>query len=145
METVSANQFSATRDLITIPVPGVQNGDTETALLSKITAALTGGGSGAGSLAALIRAAGSQTSGSIATGGTAQEARAANAARNVLVFVNTSNATLHVNASAVATYANGIPVLPGGSVNFAAAGFLPTGALSVIGPITGQTFITIQA
>lgn len=86
-------------------------------------------------------------SGSITTGGTAQQIAATNAARRYLFICNTSTEILHVNFGATATSANSYPLAAaanageaGGSLTFEGS-FIPSGLVSILGATTGSTFV----
>lgn len=78
-------------------------------------------------------------SGTIATGGTAQNAMAANTSRKGFILFNNSVGSLWVNFTGTATAG-------GGSVEVKASGYwsidslCPRGAMSIIGATTGQAY-----
>lgn len=78
-------------------------------------------------------------SGSITTGGTAQNAAAANSVRRGMWVQNTSGADMRVSASGAASATDGILVAPGQILNYPPNG-VPVTAISVWGATTGQTF-----
>lgn len=87
-------------------------------------------------------------SGSITTGGSAQSAAAANAARNYLLIQNKTTAaeSFWVNcrgADAVADSPS-VEVAPGVTLMYE-GGFVPTGAISVIAATTGTKFTIEEA
>lgn len=86
-------------------------------------------------------------SGTITSGGVAQLLMAANASRKYLLVQNQSNDPLWINFDGTDAVA-GQPSLQipanGGSYE-RAAGFVPTGAISIIGATTGDAFTTKQA
>jgi hypothetical protein len=77
-------------------------------------------------------------SGTIATGGVAQQIAAANAARRYLIFQNVSDETMWIN-SGVAAVANqpSLKILAGGNYEPLVP---PTGTVSVISATTGKAF-----
>jgi len=82
-------------------------------------------------------------SGSIATGGVAQQLMAANASRRGWMVQNTSGQNLYVNETGVAAV-QGTPswtILPNSWFPATYYNAAPSGAISIIGPTTGQTFI----
>lgn len=78
-------------------------------------------------------------SGTITTGGTAQNAAAANTSRKGLWLQNTSTGNLRVSTRGTASSTAGILVAPGNMMSWPAHG-IPTAALSVWGATTGQAF-----
>lgn len=82
-----------------------------------------------------------ERSGTITTGGTAQVAMAANAARKAWFFQNISTADLWISLveTAQANTPGSVKVAPG-AVAFSSGGFVSTQALSVVGATTGQKF-----
>lgn len=91
-------------------------------------------------------------SGTITTGGAAQQVAAANSARQYLTIVNVDTHVLWVNFGATAVQSQ--PSIPlkactaagdgtGGSLTF--QGVVPTGLVSVIGGTTGQAFVCKEA
>jgi hypothetical protein len=99
----------------------------------------------------LIVAAGTITdrSGTITSGGAAQTLAAANASRRYLRVQNLSVDVLWVNETGTATAASpSQPLAPasyaggpdGGFLEYS-IGFVPVGAISIIGPTTGQQFV----
>jgi hypothetical protein len=87
-------------------------------------------------------------SGTITTGGTAQQLAAANAGRVYLLVQNIGSANLWVNWTGTATQAGGsVSITPGGSAEWSAGGtgFVPRGAISIIGPTTAQAFTAKEA
>ena len=87
-------------------------------------------------------------SGSIATGGTAQQVFAGNTGRQYLLIQNVSSGDLWVNfgTAAVASQPS-IKIVANGSVEFSAGGtgVVPTGTVSIIGATLGQAFTAKQA
>lgn len=82
-------------------------------------------------------------SGTIAVGGTAQQLMAANANRRGWVIKNTSVANLYVNETG-ATAVVGNPswtVIPGDTFPLSQPTNAPSGAISIIGPNTSQSFL----
>lgn len=87
-------------------------------------------------------------SGTVTTGGTQQTLAAANPGRIYLLVQNIGSSALWVNWTAVATQAAGsVQIAPGGSAEWSAGGtgFVPRGAISVIGPTTGQAWTAKEA
>ena len=88
----------------------------------------------------VVRATSTNRGGTIATGGTAQQAMAANAARRGFVIQNQSSGDLYISGLGTAT-------LDQNSLKIAAGGYyetpphhVSTGAISIIGATTGQAF-----
>lgn len=79
-------------------------------------------------------------SGTITTGGVSQLVAAHNVSRSLLLIQNVSTADLWVNfgVPAVATTPS-IKLNAGGSLS-AYAGWIPSGAVHILGSITGQAF-----
>jgi len=89
---------------------------------------------------AIALPAGVDRSGSIATGGTAQNVATANADRRGFTLQNTSDAEMRVTESGTAaTGTTGYQVLPGG--RFTAS---TSKAISVFGATTGKTFAATE-
>lgn len=84
-------------------------------------------------------------SGTIAAGGTAQQAAAANGPRRLLIIANPSeSATFLFRLDGTATGGFGdISVGPGGAFVFDT--IVPSGAVSIYGAITGQPFTVKEA
>jgi hypothetical protein len=84
-------------------------------------------------------------SGTLTTGGTAQQVFAANANRRYLLVQNVSAENMWVNLGAVATQAAGsILLFPGGTLEYDGAS-VPSGLISIIGTTTGDGFTAKQA
>ena len=90
------------------------------------------------------RGNGTDASGSITNGGTAQNAALANPSRLYALIQNTSAGDLRFSWNATATTSVGIKLAPGQSWE-SPPHFCPTGVLSVWGATTGQTFTLITA
>lgn len=84
-------------------------------------------------------------SGTIASGGTAQQAMAANTSRRYLFFQNNSTGTLWVRLGAAAVQDQPSWQLPPRAVLVMEDGFVSTEALSVIGATTGQQYSAAEA
>lgn len=85
-------------------------------------------------------------SGSVATGGTAQQVAAANPGRRYLLIQNVSDTAMWVNfgAVAVATQPSFLIAASGGSLVFEGS-FVPTGLVSVFGATTGKAYTIKEA
>jgi hypothetical protein len=79
-------------------------------------------------------------SGTIAVGGAAQPLMAANTSRHGYALQNQSTANLYVNCLATATQDNNSLLITPGQLYETPSNHTPTGACSIIGPTTGQTF-----
>lgn len=82
-------------------------------------------------------------SGTITLGGTAQALAAANSDRSYLFIQNLSQGPLYVDfdgTTAVQTQPSTL-IPAGASLTASAEDFCPTGAISIIGPTTGQAFV----
>lgn len=87
-------------------------------------------------------------SGSIATGGTAQQVFTQNTGRQYFILQNISSGDLWVNFGTTAVQDQpSIKLVAGASLEFSAAGtgVVPTALVSVIGATTGQKFVAKQA
>lgn len=84
------------------------------------------------------------TSTTITTGGTAQPGKAANANRVYLFVQNNSTGDLWFNFSAAATIGTGIRLVAGASWE-SPAHFVSSGAVSIVGAVTGQAFTIVEA
>lgn len=95
---------------------------------------------------AKFRATGSMPANpSITAGGTAQQALAANSTRNFLLVQNTNTTgDLWFNVSGTAAIGTGIKLTPGNAYEYPSH-FTPTGAVSIIGATTGQTYTVQEA
>lgn len=84
-------------------------------------------------------------SGSIATGGTSQVLLTTNSMRRYLLIQNLSSGNLGIREDAAASIgsAGTTTIAPGGFWLFE-AGFIPTNALNIVGPTTGQVFTCKQ-
>lgn len=83
-------------------------------------------------------------SGSITTGGTSQQQIALNGARRYLIIQNVSAGDLWVDFETPAVLDQpSIRLVPGASAEWSAGGtgFVPVGALHIIGATTGQLFV----
>lgn len=83
-------------------------------------------------------------SGSIAVGGTAQDALGANGGRNYLLLQNLAAENLFVNFGVTAVLDQpSIRLQPGDVLEFGAqsSGMVPTGRISVIAATTGSKFV----
>lgn len=80
-------------------------------------------------------AAATDRSGTITTGGTAQNAMAANASRRSWTIINTSDTAMRVHAAGTASTTAGVTLNPGD-----VATGTETNAISVHGATTGKTF-----
>lgn len=85
-----------------------------------------------------------RTASTIATGGTAQTALAANSSRRGLIVANTGTDDLYFDMATTATVANSIPLSPGSAYE-APSHAVPSGAISVIGATTGQAYSVFEA
>lgn len=100
-------------------------------------------GSGAGGLTPVefpVSSALTDISGTITSGGTAQTIAAANAVRNGFSIQNTSAGDLWFNTLATAVAASPSIRIPAGGLYESPVNQRPTGAISLIGATTGQTF-----
>ena len=82
-------------------------------------------------------------SGTIQTGGTAQNLVAANAARTALRVANRSSGNLTVHDAGAASATAGILVAPGQVYEWPAES-VPSGAVSIWGATTGQAFYAVE-
>ena len=82
-------------------------------------------------------------SGTIAVGGTAQVLVAANPARKYLCVQNpvTAIETLRVCPDAIATTTNSYELVAGGSLEMTDAGFVSTGAISILAATSAHAFV----
>lgn len=82
-------------------------------------------------------------SGTIATGGTAQELLPAKPGRRYLMVQNPIAAaeTLRVNCDATATTTNSYELAPGGVLEFTENDFVPTSAVSILAATSAHAFI----
>lgn len=80
-------------------------------------------------------------SGTITSGGTAQDVAAANPARQFLVFQNTSDTDMRISVTGTPTATVGI-LCPanGGGYEWNTPGFIPTSTLKVFCATTGKAF-----
>jgi hypothetical protein len=93
----------------------------------------------------IAKATGTFVSTSITAGGTAQTPLVANPVRTYLFFQNTSSADLYINMfGGSASPTNGI-LVPSKQSYENPAHFCPTGALSVFGATSGQSFVIVHA
>jgi hypothetical protein len=109
------------------------------------TVIVGGMASGDGSVIPMGSAASADHSGTIASGGTAQQVAPSNAARRGVFLQNIGEEDLWF--SFVGPAAIGIPgsyLLPAAAVFSATSGVVPSGALSVIGATTGQPFSAME-
>lgn len=124
-----------------------QNGiDTDNTLLYKIAARLFGlGGVGVSMGPATPVGTPTDRSGTIASGGVAQQVAAANAARRWFLFQNNSDTDCWINfgVTAVANQPS-IKIVAGQSYENPPQ-FCPVGLISVIGATTGKTFTCKEA
>lgn len=85
-------------------------------------------------------------SGTITSGGVAQQAVAASSDRNWLYIQNVSDTTMYVGFGVVALASQpSIQLAAGASITFVRTTFMPTGAISVIGATTGKGFTILIA
>lgn len=102
----------------------------------------TSGGASETVNVAPLRGTFTDRSGSVATGGTSQQVAATNTSRNYILVQNISSGDLWVNFGVAAVQDQpSIKVTSGLSIEYGAAGgFIPTGAVNVVGATTGQKF-----
>lgn len=79
-------------------------------------------------------------SGTITSGGDAQEVMAANPSRLAVFFQNLSDTDMYVSFTGTATAGPGSFLIPSGGGTFPPAGYVPTQALSVLCATTGKEF-----
>jgi len=94
-------------------------------------------------IAANVAATITNRSGTIATGGTAQQLMEANAGRGGWSIQNQSGADLWVNPFETATIGTGVKVLAG-ALYEAPQNAQGVGAISIIGATTGQAFYAME-
>lgn len=88
----------------------------------------------------VIKATSTSRSGTITTGGAAQQFAAANASRRGFVIQNQSSGDLYINSLSAATLDQNSLKIPAGSYYETPVHHVGTGALSIIGATTGQQF-----
>ena len=82
--------------------------------------------------------------GTITTGDTAQNAAAANTARNGFTIQNQSTGDLYISATGTAVAdRTSMKLVAGATYEFPASG-VPTTAISIIGATTGQAFYAVE-
>jgi len=109
----------------------------------KVSNPSSGGGGGGGAVTVTPGGTTTNRSGTIATGGTAQTAAAANSLRKYLLIQNptTATASFWVNFGTTAVIGNpSVEIAPGVTIT-QEANFCSTELISVIGATTGQGFI----
>lgn len=85
-------------------------------------------------------------SGTITEGGTAQELADENTSRQLLFIQNASAGDLWIDIGDTAVEASpSVRIRSGEYVNFEVPGYVPTGAVSIIGGTTGQAFTAKEA
>ena len=92
----------------------------------------------------ILRVVYTDHSGSITTGGAAQTMMAANTSRNGFCIQNTSSADLWVGFVGTAAAGGSSLKLPAGTLYESLPHGVPTGAISIFGATTGQSFAAVE-
>ena len=103
---------------------------------------VTGGGGGGGASVAAVTC--TDRSGTIAVGGTAQNAAVFNTSRKTLIVQNASAATEPLTFSVTGVAGAGSLSLPAGGGFTWPAGTIPTAAVSVYAATTGHAFVVVE-
>ena len=85
------------------------------------------------------------SSGTITTGGTSQQAVAANASRRYFAFQNTSDTAMYLGIGYTPTTSNGLLMSASGGGIVFESNFIPTQAINVLCATTGKTFVAWEA
>lgn len=137
------SQFSGSYCVLFAVVPGPGGNALTLATSNPSVITISGGTFTGGATGSSADSSGPLTdaSGTIAAGGTAQSALAANPSRKYLFISNLDADILWVNFGAVAAVSTpgSIPVLQNGALVYE-TGFIPTGAISVVGATTGNKY-----